>query len=62
MESSLNRDRGPDQDNADPSGRRAFFAATGEADQPSSFAGHRSRAHRAAANGDLDVLLRDIWI
>jgi hypothetical protein len=39
-----------------------LFATAAKADEPLSFAGNNSRAHPAAANGDLDVLAGDIWL
>ncbi len=38
-----------------------FFAATAQADQPWSFAGHSARAQSAAATGSLDPLLESSW-
>jgi hypothetical protein len=39
-----------------------LFAAAGMEDQTLSLARHSSRAHKAAANGDLDALPGDIWL
>jgi hypothetical protein len=39
-----------------------LFAATGTADLPLSFAGHRSRPHQAADHGARDDLLGGIWV
>ncbi len=39
-----------------------FFAAAAKADQPLSFAGHRSGAQHVGANGALDVLADDIGL
>jgi hypothetical protein len=39
-----------------------LFAAAGKADQPLSLAGHRSRALKPSALGELDGLPEDIWL